>query len=259
MAMTKISAMITVFNEDKSIGKCLNSIKGIVDEIVVVHCGPCKDKTVEIAKKYTSHIFIDKDYGVACPNRPFGFSKCTGDWVLQLDADESLSQELQQQLRKLAKQESIDAYAFRWSDVNDIMILGKKLKKYKPVFFRKSKLLNEGIVHEPTRTSGAMITSELVLNHEPLATNFDPAVYAKKVHRWVLIDAQSRVERGLAPGSRWFYLVKAPVWFIAYLLYYYLWLKYILGGRMGLQMGFFHAQYNFNLYYQIFKMKKNYT
>lgn len=251
--------MITVFNEEKSIGKCLDSIKGIVDEIIIVHCGPCKDKTLEIAKKYTPHIFIDKDYGVACPNRPFGFSKCTGDWALQLDADESLSPELQKQLRKLTEQKDIDAYAFRWSDVNDIMILGKKLKKYKPVFFRKSKLINEGIVHEPTRTTGTMIKSELVLNHEPLATNFDPAVYAKKVHRWVIIDAQSRVERGLTPGSRWFYLAKAPLWFVVYLLYYYLWLGYILGGRKGLQMGFFHAQYNFNLYYNIFKMKKGCT
>src|SRR3989344_6516691 len=100
----KISAMITAFNEEKSIKNCLESIKDVVDEIVVVHCGECKDNTLNIARNYTDKIFIDKDYGVACPNRPFGFSKCTGDWVLQLDADESLSQELQQQLRKLAEQ-----------------------------------------------------------------------------------------------------------------------------------------------------------
>ena len=254
--MVKISAMITTFNEEKSIGKCLDSVKNVVDEIVVVHCGNCVDKTLDIARKYTSKVFVDVDYGVACPNRPFGFSKCTGDWVLQLDADESISEDIKKNLRKLAEQEAVDAYAFRWLDNDDISIFGRKVKRYKPVFFRKSKLINEGIVNEPTKTSGMLQRSELILIHEPEQQLMTASVYEKKINRWSCTDAKYRIEHNKAPHSHWFYLIKAPVWFFVYIIYYYVFKLYLLAGVRGIQLGFFHAKYNFKLNYLLFKFKK---
>lgn len=253
----RISVMITAFNEEQFIENCLKSVAGAVDEIVVVHGGQCRDNTLNIAIKYTGKVFVDKDYGVACPNRPFGFAQCTGDWVLQLDADERVSDELKKNLRALAEADGIDAYEFRWlHQAGDLFVFGQQKKSYKPVFFRKSKLINEGIVHEPTRTSGVLVRSEYVLHHDQA---IDPSIVnanlPKKLRLWPKIDAEYRIDNGKALHSKWLYLAKAPVWFVAYILFYYVYQLYIFGGKRGLQDGFNKAMYNFRLNYYLFKLK----
>ena len=51
-----ISAYLVVYHEEKVIERCLKSLVGVVNEIIVIHDGPCLDKTMEIAKKYTNHV-----------------------------------------------------------------------------------------------------------------------------------------------------------------------------------------------------------
>jgi len=81
-----VSVCIICKNEEKVLARCLESVKGL-DEIVVVDTGST-DKTKEIAKKYTDKVF-DFEW---CDNfalaRNFGLEHCTSDWVLILDADE---------------------------------------------------------------------------------------------------------------------------------------------------------------------------
>ena len=67
----RISAIIAVYHGEKTIEKTLKSLKGIVDEIIVVHDGPCKDNTIKISKKYTKRIYIRPRGGRTC--FPFGF------------------------------------------------------------------------------------------------------------------------------------------------------------------------------------------
>ncbi len=90
--MPSISLCIITKNEEKYLEQCLNSIKDIVDEIIVVDTGST-DKTIEIAKKYKAKIFhfnwID-DFSAA---RNESLKHAAKDWILVLDADEVVEKE----------------------------------------------------------------------------------------------------------------------------------------------------------------------
>ena len=82
-----ISACIITKNEEKNIVRCLNSIKDIVDEIIVVDTGS-NDKTINIAEKYTNNIYHYKWSDDFAKARNFAIDKANGDYILFLDADE---------------------------------------------------------------------------------------------------------------------------------------------------------------------------
>ncbi len=252
-----ISAALIVHNEEKIIRTCLDSIKNVVEEIIVVHDGQCNDNTLKICKEYRAKTFIRQRIGEAEPHRLFSFQKAKGEWILQIDADESLSKELQQALRQLTQTRNVDAYAFRWEDPEEIRILGiLPIKKYKPCLFRKNKISFSGLVHEQTKTSGKLIKSELLLNHKPRPMT-NPAVFKRKTRHWAMAAAKILLERNLAKKPAIFYLIKAPVWGIIY-LFIYLFIKgYILGGKNGLLMARYHATYNFLVNYYLFKLSSS--
>lgn len=89
-----------VKNEEKMLGKCLDSVKDLVDEIIIVDTGS-DDKTKEIARKYTDLIYDFKwvkDFAAA---RNIAFSKGTKDYLMWLDADDVLLPTDRHKLRKL--------------------------------------------------------------------------------------------------------------------------------------------------------------
>ena len=83
----KISACMIARNEEKNIGKCLCSIMNFADEIIVVDTGST-DATISVAESMGAWVFErpwKKDFARA---RNYALSKCTGDWILWIDADE---------------------------------------------------------------------------------------------------------------------------------------------------------------------------
>lgn len=93
----KLSVVINTKNAEETIKDTLNSVK-FADEIIIVDM-KSDDKTVEIAEKYTDKIFAHKDVGYVEPSRNFAIKKATGDWILIVDADEEVPQELQKAIR----------------------------------------------------------------------------------------------------------------------------------------------------------------
>ena len=87
-----LSVSIIASNEEKNIPRCLNSVKEIADEIVLVH-NDNKDSTVKIAKSYGVKCF-EFDWHGHRDQKNISLSKTTNKWVLCLDADEALSREL---------------------------------------------------------------------------------------------------------------------------------------------------------------------
>lgn len=83
----KLSIVIAVHNEEENIGRCLESVKEIADEIIIVD-DYSEDKTVDIAKTYGSKIFQRNWENNFHENKQFGIDNASGDWILQLDADE---------------------------------------------------------------------------------------------------------------------------------------------------------------------------
>jgi glycosyltransferase involved in cell wall biosynthesis len=96
--MAKLSATIITFNEEKKIGRCLQSLKGVVDEIVVVD-SLSTDKTKEICISYQV-LFIENPFPGYIEQKNFALSKATHTHVLSLDADEYLSEELANSILK---------------------------------------------------------------------------------------------------------------------------------------------------------------
>jgi hypothetical protein len=98
--MKKLSVALAVFNEGKTIEACLESVKDIADEIIVVD-GSSTDNTVEIAKKYNAKIIITDNPPMFHLNKMKAINASTGDWILQLDADERVSEKLGSEIKKL--------------------------------------------------------------------------------------------------------------------------------------------------------------
>lgn len=96
----KLSVVISAYNEETKIEDCLKSLKQLDAEIILVD-NESTDKTVQLAKKYTSKIFSRPNNPMLNINKNYGFSKTTGDWILSLDADERVSAELAEEIRSI--------------------------------------------------------------------------------------------------------------------------------------------------------------
>jgi len=107
--MAQISACIISYNEEKKLEGCLQSLQGVVDEIIIVD-SLSQDRTVEIAKKYTDKIYPQKFLGFI-EQKNFAVSKASHQWVLALDCDERLSPRLKQSILNIKDNiETHDAY-----------------------------------------------------------------------------------------------------------------------------------------------------
>lgn len=101
--------MISAYNEEGKIEKCLSSVKDIADEIIFVD-NSSTDGTVRIARKYTDKVFSRENNPMLNVNKNFGFTKATSDWILSLDADEVVTRELASEIMQLSESEAISGY-----------------------------------------------------------------------------------------------------------------------------------------------------
>ena len=111
--MSSISLVINTLNEERNIADCINSASKWVDEIIVCDMHS-EDKTVELAQSLNAKIFYhDKwpGYDVA-PARLYAITQASHKWVLVLDADEKLTDELGSKLQEIAKTGNVDAVSF---------------------------------------------------------------------------------------------------------------------------------------------------
>ncbi len=104
----KISAVLIVRNEEKNIVRCLESIKW-VDEIILVDQSST-DKTVELAKKYTDKIFITRNKLICNPDREFGIAKANNKWILLIEADEVVDENLKQEIVDVMAENKHDVF-----------------------------------------------------------------------------------------------------------------------------------------------------
>lgn len=107
--MEKISAVIITFNEERNIGRCIDSVTGVADEILVVDSystdrtgAICREKGVRFEQHAFEGYIEQKNYA-AC--------RAVNDLVLSLDADEALSPELKHQILKVKQQRDCDVYS----------------------------------------------------------------------------------------------------------------------------------------------------
>lgn len=106
----KISIVISAFNEQEKIEECLKSAKLVSDEIIFID-NSSSDKTVQIAKKYTNKIYIEENDPVMLNrNKNLGFSKVSNNWIISLDADERITEQLANEIKKAIQDKNINGY-----------------------------------------------------------------------------------------------------------------------------------------------------
>ncbi len=92
-----LSLALIVKNEARCLGRCLSSVREIVQEIVLVDTGSTDD-TLRIAADFGARIFHFQWRNDVAAARNHALDQVTGDWVLVLDADEHASQALRQEI-----------------------------------------------------------------------------------------------------------------------------------------------------------------
>ena len=96
--LRKLTATIITLNEERNIGRCIDSLQGIVDEIVVVDSAS-SDRTVEIAEGKGAKVFQHEWAGYSV-KRTGQMIRPPNNLILSLDADEELSEELRQSIKQ---------------------------------------------------------------------------------------------------------------------------------------------------------------
>lgn len=121
--MVKLSAVLCVHNEERRLGRCLDAL-GFADEIVVV-LDRCTDRSRAIAESYGAEI-ISGVFPLEGPRRAAGQAAASGDWILELDADEIVGPELAAELRAAIAGDP--AYGWRKVPVNNFV--GERLIRH---------------------------------------------------------------------------------------------------------------------------------
>lgn len=166
--MTLTVSIITL-NEEKNLARTLESVKKFADEIVIVDSGST-DKTEEIAKNFNAKFYFQKWLGYG-PQRNKAIELASSEWVLNIDADEEISEELAKKIVDIKdeKNGNIDVFKINFMSV----CFGKKIKhggwsnSYRIRLFKKnSGKFNENNVHEEFITNSHIgKINEYILHH----------------------------------------------------------------------------------------------
>ncbi len=100
MKQPKLSVTLATYNEGANLFACLQSIKDLADEIVIVD-GQSTDDTVSIAKKFHARIETRPNLPNFHINKKLANELATGEWILQMDADEVVSHDLAKEIKSL--------------------------------------------------------------------------------------------------------------------------------------------------------------
>ncbi len=158
-----ISLCMIVKNEEENLIRCLDSVKGFIDEIIVVDTGST-DRTVEIAEGYGAKIFYHPWEGSFSKARNYSLQYATCDWILILDADEELAGEDAPRLKETAKNSGCPVISFVIKNIyKDSTQEGhaQMVRLYKNF----SGVHYNGIVHNAIQYSGECFYSSLTVIH----------------------------------------------------------------------------------------------
>src|SRR5258708_3094004 len=112
-----LSVVLATFNEEKNLKECLESVKDIADEIVIVD-GSSIDKTVVIAKEFGARVVVTDNPQMFHINKQKALDLASKEWILQLDADERVSSELTKEIVRVI---SIDRKSTRLNSSHQII------------------------------------------------------------------------------------------------------------------------------------------
>jgi len=168
--MISISVCMIVKNEEQVLGRCLESLKEIADEIVIVDTGS-EDRTKEIAGTYTDKIYDFKWEDDFAKARNFSFSKATKEYIYVADADEVIDKENQEKfmLLKQAMLPEIDIVQMMYCNQLEYGTTYNFDEEYRPKLYKRVRTFFwQDPIHESVLLEPVIFDSEVRIEHRPL-------------------------------------------------------------------------------------------
>ena len=197
----KLSAVIITYNEEKYIRQCIESVKDLVDEIVVLDSFSTDD-TESICKSYSTLRFFQQKFVDFGSQKNAAVALAKNEWILSLDADEYLSPKLREEIKQLQSSESNDRaysllrlnqYCGRWikhSGWNN----DKQLRIWNRQFGTWC-----GNVHERVKLDSHI--TEIVLDGMLMHKSIDSiSDHLKIIDKYTTLAAEKQFEAGKKPG-----------------------------------------------------------
>jgi glycosyltransferase involved in cell wall biosynthesis len=238
-----LSVAIITFNEEANIGRTLRSVIGVADEVLLVDSGST-DRTLEIAREFGAKVKVYSEPWMGfARQKNSAIEKCTGVWVLSLDADEELTPDLAGEIASVVEGDSADGYWIKRLN----HFLGRPLRhggQYpdpKLRLFRRGKgRCQERAVHETFEVDGHTATLENAMLHHSYPTLTD---YIEHMNHYSSLGAE--VAAGNGKTSRnivafWFNVVVRPR---LQFVYNYIFRGGFLDGREGFLLHWYHQTY----------------
>ena len=251
----RLSIALATFNEERSLGNCLDSVKGLGDEIVVVD-GSSFDRTVEIAKYFGAKVIVTDNKPIFHLNKQKAIDECRGEWILQLDADEVVTPELVGEIKQVIEKADDPPVAY-WIKRKK-MFLGRWIKKGgqypDPVirlFKQKKAYLPCKSVHEQMIVEGEVGWLENPLLHFPTPSF---SVYITKDNRYSTLSALEMEEKEVPINSVGFfkYFVVIPLKTFFSLFFFH---KGFQDGFPGLVFALYSGLHTVAAYVKYWEMK----
>jgi glycosyltransferase involved in cell wall biosynthesis len=176
-------------NEQDVVERCLNSLDGVVDEIVLVHDGDCEDATLDIAERHGCRVHVRPLVGHAEASTVFAYEQARGEWILSIDADEYLSDALRDGLRELVRAEDMNGYELLWRIWDGERYITEH-GPYKLALFRRHSVHLLGMIHGVEQVDAPVRRVQLQLEHRPQYNNLAIGTVLTKWRRWARINAR---------------------------------------------------------------------
>lgn len=195
-----ISACMIVKNEQEFLPTCLTSIKNAVDEIIVVDTGST-DKTVPIAKDFGAKVYYHPWNDSFSEARNHSLRYATGDWILQIDADEELDQSDVHKLRHIINTSNYNGILVAIYSI----IKGDVHKFYNTRIFRRNDAFYKDIIHEQIVIEGKRLPTEIRLYHH--GYNLDEEKMRVKWQRTTYL-LKKQITQDTSNSFAWFNLIR---------------------------------------------------
>lgn len=243
MKRRSLSCFVIVYNEADRLENCLQSLAGWVDQLIVLDSGST-DNTAEIARKYTEEVYVT-DWPGFGPQRNRALGKCKYDWVLNIDADEQITDELKREIDQLLSADTLDANLIKipWRTY----LFGRPLR-----FGRYSTPQGKLFLKDGAKFKDAQVHETLVIE-EPKAVVLKSPLHHyswrsyEHVQQKHLQYATLLAEQKFADGKRG-YVSYAVLRLLTDFLQQYLFRLGFLDGVRGLLMALILGQYAFHKY-----------
>lgn len=191
----KISCVIITLNEERCLAQVLQAVNW-VDEIVVVDSGS-RDKTCEIARAAGAKV-IERTFSGYGSQKRFAVAAARNDWVLSLDGDEVLSEDLASRLKEVTKNGLDNAAAVAFPIEN--VFLGRPIRRWRGhdklhprLFYRAQANYNDADVHEEIQVKGKILEVTEPVWHYSYA---DISHYLEKMNRYTTLAAEKMHREG---------------------------------------------------------------